>query len=208
MKKVPERRRSQAERREEMRARILEAAVSELMSKGYAGFRVEQVAATANVSRGAQSHHFPTKEALVLGALQKLYQASTEASMKVIDGLKPGDDVFDALMQDSARFYLGPNFTISMSLLNLGDHEPELRQKVRAISRKYRLPIEKAWLDALLRIGLAEEPARTVLNITQSIYRGMVIRRFLRNDAEYTRFTIEQWSKIARAYLSVNLPLR
>ncbi|WP_258002398.1 TetR/AcrR family transcriptional regulator [Burkholderia sp. WAC0059] len=191
-----------------MRARILEAAVSELMSKGYAGFRVEQVAATANVSRGAQSHHFPTKEALVLGALQKLYQASTEASMKVIDGLKPGDDVFDALMQDSARFYLGPNFTISMSLLNLGDHEPELRQKVRAISRKYRLPIEKAWLDALLRIGLAEEPARTVLNITQSIYRGMVIRRFLRNDAEYTRFTIEQWSKIARAYLSVNLPLR
>ncbi|KVQ61129.1 TetR/AcrR family transcriptional regulator [Burkholderia territorii] len=205
-KKVPERRRSQAERREETRARILEAAVSELTSKGYAGFRVEQVAATANVSRGAQSHHFPTKEALVLAALQKLYEASTEASMKLIDGLKPGDDVLDALMQDSAKFYLGPNFIISMSLLNLGDHEPELRQKVRAISRKHRIPIEKAWLDALLRSGLAEEPARTVLNITQSVYRGMVMRRFLRNDPEYTRFTIEQWSKIARAYMSSNLP--
>ncbi|NTZ85310.1 TetR/AcrR family transcriptional regulator [Burkholderia metallica] len=204
--KVPERRRSQTERREETRARILEAAVSELTSKGYAGFRVEQVAATANVSRGAQSHHFPTKESLVLGALQKLYEASTEASMRLIDGLKPGDDVLDALMQDSAKFYLGPNFIISMSLLNLGDHEPELRQKVRAISRKHRLPIEKAWLDALLRSGLAEEPARTVLNITQSIYRGMVMRRFLRNDPEYTRFTIEQWSKIARAYMNSSQP--
>ncbi|MCA8094831.1 TetR/AcrR family transcriptional regulator [Burkholderia anthina] len=203
---MPERRRSQAERREEMRARILEAAVSELTSKGYAGFRVEQVAATANVSRGAQSHHFPTKEALVLAALQKLYEASTEASMKLIDGLKPEDDLLDALMQDSAKFYLGPNFIISMSLLNLGDHEPELRQKVRTISRKHRLPIEKAWLDALLRSGLAEEPARTVLNITQSIYRGMVMRRFLRNDPEYTRFTTEQWSKIARAFMSASLP--
>lgn len=203
-KKVPERRRTQAERREETRSLILETAVSELVSKGYAGFRVEQVAAAAKVSRGAQTHHFPTKEALVLAALQKLYQETTEASMKLIDDLKPGDDVLDTLMQDSAKFYLGPNFIISMSLLNLGDHEPELRQKVRAMSRKYRLPIEKAWLEALLRSGLAEEPARTVLNITQSIYRGMVMRRFLRNDPEYTRFTIEQWSKIARAYMDLN----
>lgn len=207
-KKVPERRRTQAERREETRSRILEAAVSELTSKGYAGFRVEQVAATAQVSRGAQTHHFPTKEALVLAALQHLYEASTAASMKVIEGLKSGDDVLDALMQDSSRFYLGPNFTIAVSLLNLGDHEPELRQKVRAISRKHRLPIEKAWLEALLRSGLAEEPARTVLNITQSIYRGMVMRRYLRNDAEYTRFTTEQWSRLARAYMNLNAPAR
>lgn len=205
-KKVPERRRTQAERREETRSLILETAVSELVKKGYAGFRVDQVAAAAKVSRGAQTHHFPTKEALVLAALQKLYQETTEVSMKLIDGLKPRDDVLDALMQDSAKFYLGPNFIISMSLLNLGDHEPELRQKVRAMSRKYRLPIEKAWLEALLRSGLAEEPARTVLNITQSIYRGMVMRRFLRNDPEYTRFTIDQWSKIARAYMNLNAP--
>jgi AcrR family transcriptional regulator len=208
IKKVPERRRTQAERREETRARILEAAVSELVNKGYAGFRVDQVAAVANVSRGAQTHHFPTKESLILASLQKLYQESTEASMTLIDGLKPADDVLDALMQDSAKFYLGPNFIISMSLLNLGDHEPELRTKVRAMSRKYRLPIEKAWLEALLRAGLADEPARTVLNITQSIYRGMVMRRFLRNDPEYTRFTVDQWSKIARAYMDLNASLR
>jgi AcrR family transcriptional regulator len=205
-KKAPERRRTQAERREETRSRILEAAVSELMSKGYAGFRVQQVALAAQVSRGAQTHHFPTKEALVLGALQQLYEASTEASMKLIDDLKTGGDVLDALMKDSAKFYLGPNYVISLSLLNLGDHEPELRQKVRALSRKHRLPIEKGWLEALLRSGLAEEPARTVLNITQSIYRGMVMRRFMRNDPEYSRFTVEQWSKIARAYMDLNIP--
>lgn len=206
-KKVPERRRTQAERREETRARILDAAVSELIDKGYAGFRVDKVAVVANVSRGAQSHHFPNKEGLVLAALQKLYQASTEASMNLIDGLTSDDDVLDALMHDSSKFYLGPNFIIAMSLLNFGG-EPELRQKVRAMSRKFRLPIEKAWLEALLRTGLQEEPARTVLNITQSIYRGMVMRRFLRNDPEYARFTIEQWSRIARAYMDLNAPLR
>ncbi|MEG7359589.1 TetR/AcrR family transcriptional regulator [Pseudomonas citronellolis] len=200
MAKSPAQRRTQAERREETRSRILEAAVSELSHNGYAGFRVDKVAIAAKVSRGAQSHHFPTKESLVLAELETLYQASTEASIKVIENLD-SEDVLDALMQDSAKFYLGPNFTIAMSLLNLGESEPELRKKVRAISRKYRLPIEKAWLDALLRSGLDEEPARTILNITQSVYRGMTIRRFLRNDPDYARFTFEQWSKIARAFI-------
>jgi AcrR family transcriptional regulator len=203
MAKAPVRRRTQAERRAETRSRILEAAVSELKQKGYAGFRVDKVAVAAQVSRGAQTHHFPTKESLVLAALQGLYEASSEASVALIDGLKPGDDVLDALMQDSAKFYLGPNFLIAVSMLNLGDYEPELRQKVRAISRKHRLPIEKAWLDALIRSGLEEEQARAVLNITQSIYRGMIMRRFLRNDAEYTRFTVDQWARIARAFMDL-----
>jgi hypothetical protein len=36
----------------------------------------------------------------------------------------------------------------------------------------------------------------------------MAIRRFLRNDPEYARFTIEQWSKIARAFMNLNAPSR
>src|SRR6516165_7474076 len=115
MTKARVQRRTQAERREGTRSRILEAAVSELMDKGYAGFRVDKVAIAANVSRGAQTHHFPTKESLVLGALQKLYEASTESSRKLIDGLKPGDDVLDALIRDSANFDFGPNFIIAIS---------------------------------------------------------------------------------------------
>ncbi len=206
MATAPVRRRTQAERREETRSRILEAAVSELKRKGYAGFRVDKVATTAKVSRGAQTHHFPTKESLVLAALQHLYEASTATSMKLIDALLPEDDILKALMEDAAKFYFGPTFSIAVSMLNLGEHEPELRQKVRALSRKHRFPIEQAWLNALIRSGLAEEAANTVLSITHSIYRGMVMRRFLRNDAQYTKFTIEQWERIARTYMDTRTP--
>jgi AcrR family transcriptional regulator len=203
MPKAPVRRRTQAERREETRSRILDAAVSELRHSGYAGFRVDKVAAVADVSRGAQTHHFPTKESLVLAALQRLYEASSAASAKLIEALDPEDDVLDALMEDSAKFYLGPNFLIALSMLNLGERETELRQKVREISRKHRLPIERAWLESLTHSGLPDEAARTILNITQSVYRGMVMRRFIRNDPDYTRFTVQQWSKIARAYIDL-----
>lgn len=193
--------RTQAERRERTRTKLLDAAISELTQKGYAGFRVEKVAAVAAVSRGAQTYHFPTKESLVLGALEKLYQATTEASRELIASLKPGDDVFDALMKDSANFYFGSNFFVALSMLNLGDYEPELKQKVCDISREFRLPIEESWHDALLRSGLPDDAARTVLNITQSVHRGMLIRSFLREDPEYVRFTTEQWATIGRTYI-------
>ncbi|GAB3045590.1 TetR/AcrR family transcriptional regulator [Stenotrophomonas tumulicola] len=201
----PKARRTQAERSEETRARILEAAVNELKHKGYAGFRVNEVAVSAKVSRGAQTHHFPTKESLVLGAVRSLYDDSFARSMRLIDSLKPGEDVFEALMRDSEAFYLGPNFRISVTMLSQGDHEPTLRRQIRIISRHRRIPVESAWLDALIRWGLPDEHARTLLYITQSVFRGMVMRRFLRNDPEYTRFTVAQWRKLAQAQIALHL---
>ena len=53
MAKYPAQRRTQAERREETRSRIIEAAISELLHNGYAGIRVDKVAIAAKVSRGA-----------------------------------------------------------------------------------------------------------------------------------------------------------
>ena len=59
---VTSRRRTQAERTEETRTRILKAASELIRRRGYARFRTADVAAEAGLSRGAQLHHFPTKD--------------------------------------------------------------------------------------------------------------------------------------------------
>ena len=59
-------RRTQAERTEETRARILVAAVHVLSTRGYAGFRTAEVATQAGVSRGALTHHFPSRDELLV----------------------------------------------------------------------------------------------------------------------------------------------
>lgn len=198
------RRRTQAERSEETRTRILDAAVNELRRKGYAGFRINEVASGANVSKGAQTHHFPTKESLIVAALQRIYKASHTQSMKLLDTLKPGDDVFEALLKDSEKFYSGANFWISVTLLGIGNDEAELRKQVRLISRKHRIPVEQEWLAALISWGLPEEAARTVLYLTQSVYRGMIMRGFMRADNEYMRFSVAQWIEIGRGYITTH----
>ncbi len=62
-------RRTQAERSATMRARILKAAVKCLYKQGYGATTTVSVASTAEVSRGAMLHHFPSKADLMLATL-------------------------------------------------------------------------------------------------------------------------------------------
>ena len=66
------RRRTQAERSDATQQKVIEAAATVLRRKGYAGFRTDEVARVAKVSRGAQQHHFPTKDSLVLATAAHL----------------------------------------------------------------------------------------------------------------------------------------
>lgn len=68
------RRRTQAERSEETRTRILKAASNLIRKRGYARFRTAEVSAEAGLSRGAQLHHFPTKDALVVATLEFVFK--------------------------------------------------------------------------------------------------------------------------------------
>ena len=55
-----------------MRARLLEATVDCLVERGFAGTSTTLVSERAGVSRGAQLHHFPTKNDLVVAAVEHL----------------------------------------------------------------------------------------------------------------------------------------
>ncbi len=68
-------RRSQPERSQEMRQRLSEATLDLLCEVGYERLSTQMIASRANVSRGAQTHHFPTKNTILLGALQHLLKS-------------------------------------------------------------------------------------------------------------------------------------
>src|ERR1700744_3294480 len=56
----------------ETRRRLLDAAVDELLDRGYAGLTTPAVAARAGVSRGAQQNYFPRRIDLVAEAVRHL----------------------------------------------------------------------------------------------------------------------------------------
>jgi TetR/AcrR family transcriptional repressor of nem operon len=50
------------------RSKLLDAAISTIREKGYAGTSVDELCARARVTKGAFFHHFPTKDSLAVAA--------------------------------------------------------------------------------------------------------------------------------------------
>ncbi len=92
--KVSERRvrRTQAERSAAMRARLLDATIECLVTYGYAGTTTPRVAELAGVTRGAQIHHFRSKEDLVVAAIEHLAQQRVQAAMREFGRVEASSD--------------------------------------------------------------------------------------------------------------------
>src|SRR3954451_13223803 len=70
--------RSQEERTSATRARLIEAALDLLLSKGYAAATTVDIAARAGLTRGALAHHFDSKDMLVVEAVEHLLTTTTQ----------------------------------------------------------------------------------------------------------------------------------
>src|SRR6202453_459018 len=94
---VARRRRTQAERSEETRTRILKAAANLIRKRGYARFRTAEVAEEAGLSRGAQLHHFPTKDSLVVATLEYVFEQAQVLSRRRASAVNRPRDLIEAV---------------------------------------------------------------------------------------------------------------
>src|SRR5262245_58051196 len=159
------RRRTQAERTQETRTRILDAAVKVLRQKGYAHFRTADVAKAAGVSRGAQLHHFATKEALVYATMEHVFHNVLETSRARARALRPGDDPLERAIADAREFFFSTAFFISLDIAT-SINRRRFREKLMAMVRDARLPAERAWREALAAQGVPDRVADDVLWLT------------------------------------------
>src|SRR3954453_5835964 len=98
-----------------MRARLLEATVELLVEKGYAGTSTTLVSQRAGVSRGAQLHHFPSKQDLVVAAVEHLTQIRREDMKRAADSL-PVDGRTRAVLQVVSAQFTGPVYFAALEL--------------------------------------------------------------------------------------------
>ena len=76
--------RSQAERADQTRARILEAATREFSANGLAGARTEAIAEAAGVNKALIYYYFQGKEALYAAAIESVAARMAATSMSVL----------------------------------------------------------------------------------------------------------------------------
>lgn len=195
-------RRSQAERSRDMCLRLLKAATVVLRRNGYAGLRTEEVSRVAGVSRGAQLHHFPTKESLVLATTEHIFQASTARGLARAKAALTSDDPVEDLIRDGMDFFFSDDFLVLLDLVLMGEKNHSIREHIYAVARDHRPVVEAAWLKALMATGLRRDQGEQVMWLTLSLIRGFVIRSLWQPDHKLFRQLLDEWKDMLRQHIS------
>ncbi|HEY8351167.1 MAG TPA: TetR/AcrR family transcriptional regulator [Sphingomonadales bacterium] len=74
------------------REQILDAAVRAIVRHGYAALTTTMIADTANVSRGAMLHHFPSKDVIIRETIKYLFEKRMGAFRKMVGEIPAKDD--------------------------------------------------------------------------------------------------------------------
>ena len=117
----------QGERTRAMRRRLLEATVDCLVELGWAGTTTTVVSERAGVSRGAQLHHFPSKQDLVVAAVEHLSQRRRDEMTAAAADL-PAKDRTRAVLEAVAHQFVSPVFFAALELWVAARTDAELRR--------------------------------------------------------------------------------
>ena len=118
--------------------RIVEGTIRCLTAKGYAQTTISDIAAEAGVSRGALSHHFASKELLMMEVLNHILR---EKSSQIVQALpRPATLAnVDFGIDEAFRAYTEqPLFILYFDLWSQSHWNDKLRQAIRAHFREVR----------------------------------------------------------------------
>ncbi len=156
--------RTQSERTAVTRTKLLDATLDSLVELGYARTTTQGIAARAGLSRGAQLHHFPTKESMVVASVEHL---AIKREGEIRAELGSTHDLAQAL-ELLAEAFAGPLFLAALELWVAARTEPSLRQAL--------LPLERRVAEALTALGadlLDVPPDSRLLELTVELVRGL-----------------------------------
>lgn len=196
----PQARRTQTERSEETRIKLVSAAARLLHRKGYAGLRTAEVSAQAGVSRGGQLHHFPTKDSLVIATAEHILARSAEIGRRRAAQASATDDILEAIIADSVDFFFSDEFATMLDLVVNGGKNRRIRDAVFASARTYRLEVEEAWRERLVQQGMTPEAADKVLWIVVSVVRGLAVRAQWQKDDALFRSVLDTLKSMIRGH--------
>lgn len=152
------------------RARILQAARRMLITQGYDGMVMRNVAAAADMTLGNLQHYFPTREAL----LAAVVSAEAESDLADIRRLRDREQAPEALLRTTVqaliRKWRGESGKVTALLGFLAQHLPVFREMYREVYEAFyrELALTISELDA----GIGEREALRRARLVTALLDG------------------------------------
>ena len=184
----------QEERTRAMRRRLLEATVDCLVEDGWSGTSTTLVSQRAGVSRGAQLHHFPTKNALVVAAVEHLSELRGAELRDAATRVPGGPSRTRAVLEMLADHFTSPVFTAALELWVAARTDPTLRAAVGPLEQRVG---REAHRIAVAALGADEERpgVRELVQATLDLVRGLGLATTITDDAARRGRILDAWAR-------------
>ena len=195
----------QEERTRAMRQRLLEATVELLVERGWSGTSTTLVSQRAGVSRGAQLHHFPTKNALVLAAVEHLRDLRGQELAEAAARLPEGRRRTRAVLEMLADHFTSPVFTAALELWVAARTDDRLREAVAPLEQRIGREIHRHTVE-LLGVDESVPGHRELVQATLDLVRGLGLANTISDDTARRRRILDVWARTLDAQLADRPP--
>lgn len=184
-----------------MRARLLDATVECLVERGFSGTSTTLVSERAGVSRGAQLHHFPTKNALVVAAVEHLTEVRGAELEAAARRLPRGDHRTRAVVRMLGDHFSSSVFNAALELWVAARSDPTLMAAVEPLEQRVGRETHRMTVE-LLGADEAVPGVRELVQATLDLVRGLGLANTLTDDTRRRRRILDQWALTLDAALA------
>jgi AcrR family transcriptional regulator len=168
-------RRTNAERTEETRAALLAATIELLGEVGYGALTTREVAVRAGVSRGAQTHHFPTKADLVAAAIEHLFAEQISRFRAGFEQVPPAQRDLGAAVGMLWDIVGGPSYVPVLELIVAARTDDELRVVVHAMTTTFEHTVADLLTDLFPGFDGSDAGVAMLVDLAFSIVQGAAV---------------------------------
>lgn len=190
-----EERQPKQERSRITRERLLAATIDLLANAGWPVTTVGAVAERAGVSRGAAQHHFPTRDDLIIAALEDMVIRRSALLDETFSAAPPTTEPerTRAVVRHVSEHFTGDLFKAALQVWAAASADPELRARI--VPREAELSRHLYGLVATtLRADLSDRRTRRLIRATLDLARGLGLAEVLVDDSGRRAGALEAWA--------------
>jgi AcrR family transcriptional regulator len=189
------------DRSRETRRRLLAAAIRCLANHGWEVSTVGFIAVEAGISRGAVQHHFRTREALIIAALEHMFAERVALLDALPDPGGAGPDRVHAVVSGLVDAIGGELFRAALQVWTVAAADPELRSAVVPLERHFARGVHRRAVR-LLRVDDSDPAVRGLIQATLDLARGLALADVLTDDSRRRAGVVRAWSNQLAAALA------
>lgn len=193
--------RTQTERSEEMRGRLIDATIASLAQEGFAKTSIGRIVQRAKVSNGATGHHFPTKADLLAAAAEEMFGRSRILILQALAEIPPQANSFSVRVERIwSILHSKPLMRAFLELNVAAQGDKELAGTLRDLARR-----STDEFDSLFPTPPEHEEdseAAAIFPLTRSLMLGMALQYHCWGYKKELTKQLRGWARLIEPHLN------